>query len=270
MSWKSKTGGAYFEHRSDDFMVYACPGFDFPPHLHSQLELLYVVYGRVTVAAGERRESLSAGSLGVVFPNQVHSYQAQGESQVIMLICDTGYAGGSLDTLTRFHPACPFLPPERLHPNVAYAMEQLAEEYGISGKESPVYGPLVQLILARVLPELELGQNRSADYKSLTWRIAGYVNEHYREPISLDTLARAVGVSRCHLSRVFSEKMGQSFPSYLSNIRLSYARALLADTELSVTEIAGEAGFGSQRSFYRCFRERFGITPLEYRQKLAK
>ncbi len=55
--------------------------------------------------------------------------------------------------------------------------------------------------------------------------------------------------------------MGMSFPEYLQSIRLNCAVSLIAGGEQSITEIAADSGFESQRTFYRAFRARFGITP---------
>ena len=99
---------------------------------------------------------------------------------------------------------------------------------------------------------------------------AGNVPKGRREDIGRraeEALARALGVSRFHLSHVFSEKIGQGFSAYLASIRIDCACALLAGTNRSVTEIAAESGFESQRSFFRAFGARCGMTPLAYRRR---
>ncbi len=258
----------YFEQRSDHFMLSSQPGFDFPAHLHGQLELLYVRAGQMRVAVGGSQALVPAGGLAVIFPDQVHWYQQAGEASAItMIICGTGYAGGFLDTLTRRHPEEPILPPERLHPDVAYAVGALEQEYACAGAESLVLGPLIQLILGRVTPLLSLRKNTAADAKNLSHRIAAYIHEHCQEPLTLDSVAGEAGISRCYLSRVFPEKMGQNFSAYLASIRLARARALLAETRLPVAEVAAESGFESPRTFYRVFRQHYGMTPMAYRQQ---
>lgn len=258
----------YFENRVDPLMANTAPGFVFPPHLHSQLELLFVQNGEMTVTVRGQTQTLPAGGLAVVFPNQIHSYlDFSSEGVITTIVADLAYAGGYLDTLMQFHPVCPFLMPERLHPNVSYAIGEMVRERASFGVGSKVYGPLLQLILARIMPVLELQQNHSKDHQELTWQIVNYVNEHYRENLSLDRLARGIGLSRYRLSHVFSEKIGQSFSAYLASIRLSYARTMLTETDMPVTVIAEEAGFESQRTFFRTFREQHGMSPLEYRKR---
>ncbi len=255
---------AFFENRTERFHAVSCPGFSFPPHLHPQLELLFVREGTAGITVGDHSAVLPKGSLVVIFPNQIHSYQSTEEGAVItMLIADPSYAGGHLDSLLRFYPTVPFL--EAVHPNILFAIDELLKEQEKPKPDEAVYAPLIQLILARALPELELRQKRGDHHQNLIWQIASYVNEHYQEPLTLAMLAKGVGISPGRLSHVFSEKIGQSFPAYLAHIRLSHAQALLQGTELSITEIGEESGFESQRTFFRVFRRYHGTTPMEYR-----
>ena len=257
---------AIFENRTERFHAVSCRGFSFPPHLHPQLELILVNRAEIEVTVGGQSKVLTEGQLAVVFPHQIHSYQETAPEAVItMLIADPSYTGGHLDTLLRLHPASAFL--EWPHPNIAYAAAELVREYGKAEPNAAVYSPLLQLVLARALPQLQLCHNRNVDHQDLIWQIANYVNGHYREPLTLSVLAKAIGVSPGRLSHVFSEKIGQSFPAYLAQIRLSYAETMLLDTDLSVTQVGEEAGFESQRSFFRIFRQHHGTSPMEYRRR---
>lgn len=258
---------AFFETRDDALMSTVAEGLSFPLHLHPQLELFFVLSGETSVTVRRETRTLGPGSLAVIFPNQIHSYTALSkESRAALVVCDLSLAGGFSDTLLLWHPADPFLPPEALHPNVAFAVGELTAEKRGDGDRA-VCSALMQLVLARALPQLSLHRNRAADHSELTYQIAQYVAAHFREPLTLDALARALGVSRFHLSHVFSEKIGQGFSAYLASIRVDCARTLLADTNRSVTEVAAEAGFESQRSFFRAFGARCGMTPLAYRRR---
>lgn len=257
---------AFFEARTESLTSIVTDNMDFPMHLHPQTEIFYVLSGELRVTVRGESRILRAGSLAAIFPNQIHSYTYTGEAnRSALIICDLSLAGAFSETLLQWHPKDPFVMPDMLHPNVEFALRELIEENN-NGNDRAVCSALMQLILSRILPQLSLHRNRSSDYQELTYQIAQYVSEHYREPLTLDMLARNLGISRFHLSHVFSEKIGQHFSTYLSSIRADRARALLAGTELSVTEIAAEAGFESQRTFFRAFREQCGMTPLEYRR----
>lgn len=263
---------AYFEDRRDN--AFACNttrGLTFPMHLHPQAELFFALHGETDVTVRGETQTLLPGTLAVIFPNQIHSYEAKTpDSRALLVICDLSFVGGFSESLLRQHPENAFLPPETLHPDVVYALGALSAETGARETNRAVYAPLVQLVLARVLPTLSLTRNRSADFRELTYQIAQFVAEHYAEPLTLDTLSKHLGVSRFHLSHVFSEKIGQHFTAYLSSIRLDAACGLLRDTDRSVTDVAVESGFESQRTFFRAFRARYGTTPSAYRRAALK
>lgn len=257
---------AFFEARKEPFSIHVARDLTFPLHLHPQLELFLVLSGKSAVTVRGQAKVLEPGSLALIFPNQVHGYTAlEPHTQAVLMVCDLSYTGGYGDALLRSHPEDPFLTRERIHPNILFAIEELEKEE-VSLEQNPVVGPFVQLMLARAMPEFSLARNQAADRKELTYQISHYVGEHFREPLTLGELARELGMNKYHLSHVFSEKMGQSFPSYLARIRLSCACSALAETDRSVTQIAEECGFESQRSFFRVFQQHMGTTPLQYRR----
>jgi DNA-binding response OmpR family regulator len=81
---------------------------------------------------------------------------------------------------------------------------------------------------------------------------------------TLDELARHVGTDTAHLSRAFRNSVGQTAHQYLLEVRLRAGQRLLASTALSVGRIADKTGL-QRNAFTAAFRERFGISPSEYR-----
>lgn len=89
-----------------------------------------------------------------------------------------------------------------------------------------------------------------------------YINNHLREDLTLDTLAKQFFVSKFYLSRLFKECMGISLHQYIMNKRLLFAkRLLLAGMEPYMA--CGEAGFGDYSHFSRSFKRYFGVAPRE-------
>ena len=85
------------------------------------------------------------------------------------------------------------------------------------------------------------------------------------EEMSLDRMARDLGISRFTLSRVFSGTFHRNFNQFLNEQRLNYVTIHLECSDESITDICMNAGFESQRTFNRVFRERYRMTPREYR-----
>ncbi len=90
----------------------------------------------------------------------------------------------------------------------------------------------------------------------------------YAEPITVDDMAAAAGLSRAHFSRMFSQTFGESPHSYLRSRRLERAAALLRYTERSVADIAVMVGLQSVGSFTSSFARVYGLPPAAYRASL--
>jgi AraC-like DNA-binding protein len=96
-------------------------------------------------------------------------------------------------------------------------------------------------------------------------RARDLVDARYAEPLGVDDLARAAGLSRAHFSREFRRAFGESPHAYLLTRRLERAAALLRSTDRSVTSICFDVGLRSVGSFTTSFRRTFGVSPTAYR-----
>ncbi len=92
-----------------------------------------------------------------------------------------------------------------------------------------------------------------------------YIENHYREQISLDDLAALAGVSRYHLSRIFCYAVGEPISRYVRLRRLSTAAIELAAGETDILGLALSVGYGSHEAFTRAFKEHFAATPEQVR-----
>lgn len=97
-----------------------------------------------------------------------------------------------------------------------------------------------------------------------------YIENNLSEPITLDSLAEKVHFEKSHLAARFKEQWGISPIRYVNYLRIEQAKLLLATSDQSVTEIAEAVGFASIHYFSRYFKEKEGITPIEYRQQQQK
>jgi len=99
--------------------------------------------------------------------------------------------------------------------------------------------------------------------------VVAYIEEHVAEPISLAKLAQLAGLSRCHFSRAFKQSFGRPPHRYHTGRRIERAKALLAKSAQSVTEIGLTMGFSETSSFSTAFRRETGLTPSSYRRSLV-
>ena len=96
-------------------------------------------------------------------------------------------------------------------------------------------------------------------------RAKDLADARYFEPLDVDDLARAAGLSRAHFSREFRRAFGESPHAYLLTRRLERAAALLRTTDRSVADICVSVGLQSVGSFTTSFTRHFGRTPTTYR-----
>lgn len=100
----------------------------------------------------------------------------------------------------------------------------------------------------------------------LVAEVLAYIDQHYREHISLRHVARAVNLSPGHLTTVIGRRTGRTVQAWITQRRLTEARRLLVDTDLPVDEIGRRAGYRDPSYFVRTFRRGHGTTPLAWRR----
>lgn len=98
-------------------------------------------------------------------------------------------------------------------------------------------------------------------------RARDLADARYAEPLAVDDLARAAGLSRAHFSRAFRDAFGEPPHAYLLTRRLERAAALLRTTDRSVADVCLSVGLSSVGSFTSSFTRTFGVSPTVYRQR---
>jgi AraC-like DNA-binding protein len=99
-------------------------------------------------------------------------------------------------------------------------------------------------------------------------RAVKLIEQNYMQPLTLPAVAKEIGVSPFHFSRVFRTKTGTSFKAYLNQVRIEAAKRLMREQEVNVTETCFAVGFNDLSYFSRVFRKMEGINPSAYRREL--
>ncbi|MBQ0040357.1 MAG: AraC family transcriptional regulator [Treponema sp.] len=99
----------------------------------------------------------------------------------------------------------------------------------------------------------------------LVKKIIEYIDQNMSRNYSLEDVAASVGVSPFYMSKLFKEEMGETFINYVTDRRLDRTKKLLLETDLSIKEIAGQTGYSDQNYFSRQFKNKFGISPTDFR-----
>ena len=103
--------------------------------------------------------------------------------------------------------------------------------------------------------------------QKLMFEILGFINNHYFDDLTLETVSSKYYLSTFYFSRTFKESTGFHFVEYLNNVRIKEARKLLLNSNLPIQEIAASAGFHSNTHFGRVFKQIVDCSPSAYRKK---
>lgn len=96
-----------------------------------------------------------------------------------------------------------------------------------------------------------------------------YMENHYKSQPPMEEVAGYVGFSAGHFSRLFHAQLGMTYSTYLNNIQLRHVQILLANTNMSIMNIAYETGYCHGDYLSAQFKKKVGMTPSQYRKECA-
>lgn len=234
-------------------------------HWHEHLELLYYLSDGDKVFCGEKTYTVHEGDLVVVNPNILHAtYSGR---FYCMRIAPSFFAD------VRFDGA--LIEPHIVKdPTVANSIAQIAraKEAGDVGSDMEIKGEAYRLIsyLLRNFRAESLSDGETNTEKNKATRVREivlYMTHNCHEHITTASLAERFHLDEHYLCRLFKGQMGAPPMQYLNAYRVERAKALLTNTDRSVTDIALAVGFDDPSYFARIFKRVLGVTPREYKGK---
>ena len=233
------------------------PNFEF--HFHSHIELYIIKSGAVEIIVNDKKKVLRGGEISVALSYDSHGYRTLEESSAEYLIIPRSFCSDFLLLLGNKHAIYPFIDDAETFNTVLNTMDKLLEETNELKRRGYIY-----IILGAILDKLAMEVDGEALDTQFSADMLIYISKHFREELTLGTLAGAFGYNPSYLSRNFHQTFGISYGRYLNILRLREAVLLLSRGDMNITQCALESGFGSVRSFYRFFKDEFGCTPKEY------
>lgn len=228
-------------------------------HFHKNYELIYVLSGEVEMTLNSRKLLLTEGCFALVLPNQLHAYHTPCASRVWVGVFSADFVG-EFARLTEGKYADD--PRFRCSESTrAYLLAQLITD---RPQSLLMQKSLLYAACGEFLNRVTLTQNhRQQDF---VWKVSRYVSGHFREELTFDRLAEALGYEYHYLSRQFRRHFGMHFRQMLNMYRLDYAQEQLLRSDDSITAVAYGAGFQTVRTFNRAFYEHTGMTPSQFRK----
>ena len=228
-------------------------------HLHNSFELVCVEQGTLTLVLGERRYEVNAGQGVLIFPNQVHGYEGTAPSRSYVGVFSASLVGEFAKKTQKTQPVSPL-----------FDISGLALGARLSSGAKNRY--LLKSVLYEMLYRFEqtaVYTPRTARGTELLGSILAFLAEHYKEPITMQTVARELGYDHRYLTNLVQGGLHTTFRKLLNEYRIENAKHLLQSTAAPVEQIAGECGYEALCSFNRNFKEITGTTPSCFRNGKA-
>ena len=242
-------------------------------HWHRSIEIFAVYEGTLDFFLGEENLLLHPGEFVIVNSNEVHSIHAPKPNHTVVIQMPMQLFA-SYFTEEQFiwfaHAG------KETDNQVSLLVKQLFHQYEEKrqGYEFQVLSLFYQLVYLMITQyrKLKVEQQIILENKKLNrlGMITSFIQEHYREELSLKELAEIFGYSSAYLSRMFQKYAKINYKDYLQSVRLEHATEDLKNTEHTISQIALDHGFPNSKAFSNLFRKTYGHLPGDYRKRSKK
>ncbi len=250
--------------------------FDAPLHFHPEYELTLIINGNGKRFVGDSVENFESGDLVLLGSNLPHFWRSDKPSETISEAIVVQFSTDFVQNILGKLPECKSI-----------ISMLVAAKSGI--KFNTLLAPLLEKLMAEkglkrltILIELLEIFSQSTDYQLLASeyfnikpdyaenermrKILEFMLDNFQDEVSINDVADLANLTVPSFCRYFKARTQKTYVDYLHEIRVSHARKLLIDNELSISQIGLECGFQNLSNFHRIFKKQVGITPLTYRK----
>ena len=257
-------------------------GFDF--HWHSAIEIVTPIECNFTVATYEKTYVLDPGEILVIPPGVLHETRGQetGTRYICLFDMDCVSRIKSFSAILPFFSS-PIVINKKTAPGIVddclKIIDEMADIYftELPMWELRMYAKILDFFaiigenrLENVLTVPERSNINSRAYIEKFNSLFSYIDKHYTDDITLESVAEMMGYSKFYFTRLFKKFANTTFFEYLCYKRIRAAEELLINPSLSVTDVAIMSGFPSISTFNRLFKQRKNCTPTEYRELMEE
>ena len=252
-------------------------GKDFPPHVHYELEFVYVIEGSVCAVVDGAKYDVNPGEVILVGSMTNHSYINKPDKTTTFIV-EFGpvFIGEEYKFITKKSFGARIFRMGDLS-GVAECIEEIRKTTDENGQfarltiKSLLYrlfvlvaenGATEQSIIEAPESAEPVRETMSKVQNALT-----LVHHRYKEPLSINDAAAACGYGKSVFCKIFKNAVGVGFHQYLNAHRIEIAKYLLSETTTPIDSIADTVGYKDTKTFYRLFKSSLGVSPGEYRKR---
>ncbi|MBR3960797.1 MAG: helix-turn-helix transcriptional regulator [Clostridia bacterium] len=251
---------SYFREKSNINLLLR-DNLDYPPHLHQSIEIAFSLFGEGDVYCDGAHYKLNAGDAFISYPNQVHYYENFSKGLYYVLLIPFDIVDSSQAEIIEMYPlsaVAHLSEGDRLH-EVLKIMRAL----WCRNNDKIMMRYFVNAILRLIISDFDMASRKNKKI-TVSEQVTQYLSEHFKEKVAVDTVAKALFISKSTVSRIFSQRLKISFNDYVNLLRLNEFFNIYENEKCSITAAALSAGFSTVRTFNNVFMKHYGISPSEY------
>jgi len=259
---------------------YACTLDKFSPHSHNSYEIIYLKKGELELTVDEKTYTAVSPSLIFLSKLEQHSIHVIGDDyercylRISPLLASNYIRDYTLLTVLSNRPDdfCHVLSAKAFYPEADRIFTACVNEFNcnLPYSQQKQISLLTELLILIYRNAPSMFSQENSKCISVIWKIQLRLEQNCQEHFSLESLAEEYHLSKCYLAHLFKKVTGYSIMQYLAMCRLSLARQLLSETNMSITEIVFNTGFSDSSNFSRLFKRELKISPNDYRKKETK
>ncbi len=230
-----------------------------PSHFHKKLEILYVDEGDKKIITNNKMIVLHQGDLFIADSYVIHAYLDSRNSKQTCIVFPNMYLADFFSIYGNKLLAGNVIRDKEFTDGLVPIIRALQDEK----RNGLVTQGCVDLLLGKIVDKLGVGEKEYKYDVGIIGDIITYIDEHYAEEITLDTLADHFGYSKYYFSRLFNSCMGTSITDYISIIRADKVLSALKNSDVTISEAIFNSGFSSIPTFYRVLKKNYVYKKIE-------
>ena len=249
---------------NDEYVISKIAQHECAPHIHRQMEILYVLSGEYQASVNDQTAKLCKNQIAVADSFDVHKWEPN-HATAFYIVIPYSALSAFIEQKNGKILSNHFI----LDSEVCLHIKSLAQalKQNIISPEPLITEGLTKVLLGILLQNLPLTEKSKFNKNFLVHEVLDYIEQNFMHDITLEIISERFSYSKYYFSRTFNQILGCHLETYINMIRTQNVLYLMKKKKYSVTEAVFESGFSSLPTFYRYFKTRYKCSVTQYLKK---
>lgn len=256
----------YSRDKSAEMSIFMSKSGKVQRHFHRSIEILYILSGGIECKIGD--ESFFAEENDIIFVHNYfpHAFLPNDEYDKYVIIFPENY-GNDIGKLLKESTLPSHLSDKEFNKE---CILPIFNQMFLEKDEMPhlVKKGYLNVIFGRLFDKYPQKQIKTASSTEFMVDVLSYIDEHYSDNLTLDSIASEFGYNKYYFSRIFNKYVGEGLTNYVNVVRVrNFMKKFKENSSPQISKLAFECGFDAMPTFYRAFSKVYGKSPKAYFKK---